>query len=137
MRAALLPLLLLVHATKSFAQPDPYPDIRVSQARVSPAAPSTVDTLTITYQFVGPSGCDYIRDWVVEHPRGSRNHLLVRVTKPTHAKCTADKEHLRTATLRIPPLPAGDYQLMMEGNWRVQGNQFRLGGMPVLFTVRK
>lgn len=135
MRSTFFLLLFLAHVTKAFAQPDPWADIHVSQATVLPAEPTTADTLTVTYRYVGPSGCNYIRDWAVEHPRGSRNHLLVRVTRPPEAICTTDKEHPRTATLRIPPLPAGDYQLMMEGNWRVQGNQFRLGGMPVLFSV--
>ena len=137
MRTTLFLLLSLAHATNAFTQPDPWADIRVSQASISPREPTTADTLTVTYQFVGPSGCTYIRDWTIEEQPGLRRHLLVRVTRPPDAKCTTDKEHPRTATLRIPPLPAGDYQLMMEGNWRVQGNQFRLGGVPVLFTVRK
>lgn len=135
MRTALL-LLMLAHLNKAFSQPDPYPDIHVSQATVLPAEPTTHDTLTVTYQFVAPSGCDYIRDWQVEGS-GTRKQLQVRVTRPPDAKCTADKERRRTATQRIPPLPAGDYQLRMDGNWRVEGHQFRLGGKPVLFTVRE
>lgn len=135
MRAALL-LLMLAQVTTAFTQPDPYPDIRVGQASVSPAEPTTADTLTVTYQFVAPSGCDYIRDWQLEG-RGTRKQLHVRVTRPPHAKCTTDKEAKRTATMRIPPLPAGDYQLLMNGNWRVKGHQFRLGGKPVLFRVEK
>ena len=137
MRTALFLLLPLVHVTKAFTQPDPYPDIRVSQASISPREPTTRDTLTVTYHFVGPSACNYIRDWTVVDPTGLRRHLLVRVTRPTNAKCTTDKDHPRTATMRIPPLPAGDYQLLMDGNWRVQGHQFRLGGKPVLFSVRE
>ena len=135
MRTALL-LLILAYVTKAFAQPDPYPNIRVSHATISPAKPTSADTLTVTYQFVAPSGCDYIRDWQVEGT-GTRRQLHVRITRPPHAKCTADKEAKRTATLRIPPLPAGDYQLMMNGNWRVKGHQFKLGGKPVFFTVRE
>ena len=136
MRTVLFLLLMLVHATKASSQPDPYPDIRVSQASVSPAEPTTRDTLTVTYQFVGPSGCTYIHDWLVEG-RGTRKPLLVRVTRPPDAICTTDKEHMRTANMRVPPLPAGDYQLIMNGNWRVEGHQFRLGGKPVLFRVRE
>lgn len=129
-------LLMPLQATAALAQPDPYPNIRVIQASISPAEPTTADTLTVTYQFIAPSGCDYIRDWQVEGS-GTRRQLHVRVTRPPFAKCTADKEAKRTATLRIPPLPAGDYQLMMNGNWRVEGQQFTLGGAPVLFKVRE
>ena len=137
MRTALFLLLLLAQVTTAFTQPDPYPDIRVSQASISPREPTTRDTLTVTYHFVGPSACNYIRDWTVEKLPGLRQHLLVRVTRPSDAKCTADKDHPRTATMRVPPLPAGDYQLVMNGNWRVEGHQFKLGGKPVFFTVRE
>lgn len=137
MHRPLFLLLVLLEWTVASAQPDPYPHIRVSAATVSPAEPTSADTLTVTYQFIGPSACNYIRDWAVEHPRGYGNQLHVRVTKPPDATCTTDKERLRTATIRIPPLPAGDYQLMMEGNWRVEGQQFHLGGKPVLFSVRE
>lgn len=137
MRTALFLLLSLVHAAKAFTQPDPWADIHVSQATVLPAEPTTTDTLTVTYHFVGPSACNYIRDWTLDELPGLRRHLLVRVTKPPEAICTTDKDHPRTATMRIPPLPAGDYQLLMEGNWRVEGHQFRLGGMPVRFSVRE
>ncbi|MBL7939598.1 MAG: hypothetical protein JNL43_09580 [Flavobacteriales bacterium] len=135
MRTALLPLLLLL-ASSALAQPDPYPNIRVIQATVSPMDPTTADTLTVTYQFIAPSACNYISDWQVEGTP-ARRQLHVRVTLPPTAKCTTDKEAKRTATMRIPPLPAGDYQLMMNGNWRVEGHQFKLGGKPVLFTVRE
>lgn len=135
MRTALF-FLLPLQATTALTQPDPYPNIRVIQASISPTDPTTADTLTVTFQFIAPSGCDHIRDWQVEGT-GSRKQLHVRVTRPPTAKCTADKEAKRTATMRIPPLPAGDYQLMMDGNWRVEGHQFTLGGMPVFFTVRE
>jgi hypothetical protein len=115
--------LLLTLTTSAFAQPDPYPDIRVNQATISPAEPTTTDILAVTYQFVASSGCNYIRDWQVQGS-GARKHLHVRVTRPPHAKCTTDKEAKRTATLHIPPLPAGDYQFMMNGYWRAEGHQF-------------
>lgn len=128
---------LLLHAAITAAQPDPFPDIRVNSAAVSPAHPTTSDTLTITYRFVAPSVCRYIRDWTIVSKPGMRRQLHVRVTRPPHSICTADKEALRTETLRVPPLPAGDYQLMMRGNRRLEGHQFRHGGAPVLFTVRE
>ena len=62
MRATLL-FLLPVLATSALAQPDPYPDIRVNRATVLPAEPTTADTLTVTYTFMAPGTCTYIRDW--------------------------------------------------------------------------
>ena len=66
-----------------------------------------------------------------------RRQLNVRVTRPPSSKCSADKQAKRTETLIIPPLPAGDYQLIMNGNWRVEGQQFKLGGGPLFFRVRE
>lgn len=135
MRATLL-FLLPALATSALAQPDPYPDIRVNRATVLPAEPTTADTLTVTYTFMAPGTCIYIRDWQLEGT-GVRRQLHVRVTRPPSSKCSADKQAKRTETLIIPPLPAGDYQLIMNGNWRVEGHQFKLGGDPLFFRVRE
>lgn len=136
MRSFLIMTALLLCVPGTSAQPGAFADVRVSYVSVSPNEPTTSDTITVSYRFVAPSACAYTRDWKVKG-HGGKRQLKVRITKPPRSICTADKEAPRTNTLRIPPLPAGEYQLIMEGNSRVEGRQFRYDGVPVFFTVRR
>jgi hypothetical protein len=150
MRPSSLFLTALLICPSVLAQPDPSPPpaIPVSDLRVSPENPTENDTLTISFKAWVVSACGYEYDFqvglMVGDPRilppgkrrGPRSRLDLHFALPANAPCTADLPAYRTLTVRIPPLPAGEYALFMRGSGRSDRTDFVNEGPAPLFLVK-